>query len=543
MGIFGVLKRLLEGIQGSYVFNLFGKAFIRLRTAVMNPFRRVVRRVQQFFNVNLISAKLVTPINTKIRKILSGEAKSPEDYFTVGRFWISRMLVYILILGGCAAVFIYFNWFAVPVSDITASESRITSVYYDYDDMDLGEYTGKANIRAANGEVVYTGDIAAGVCMGEGTLWGQNGTLIYKGAFVNNRYEGDGTLYYPSGKVQYMGDFSENTFSGKGILYYMDGNIQYEGEFENGAFNGEGVLYNEKGVMIYEGEFQSGAFHGKGVSYYDSGIKKYDGEFYMGRAQGEGTLYSPAGKVVFEGQFARDDIHYEALLGCTMEDAVKMFHETPVVYFSDGGTSLLFEKAQVILKVDCLVELKLGAKGTSDTDAWFLPDEDNETLTETEESRLEEDTEDTAEKVTEEDSYLKELPVNNIYYIYYYLQTDEWQTEAELDQSAVTVTGVSTYRSGVDVSFLEKEDMTPENGGTALQECVAIDRVRLTKPTAFSTISYELTTMNRNHISVSGINMAEAIYEEVYNMDDVRYRLCYQMDDPNDLMFVTYETN
>ena len=83
--------------------------------------------------------------------------------------------------------------------------------------------------------------------------------------------------------------------------------------------------------------------------------------------------------------------------------------------------------------------------------------------------------------------------------------------------------------------------MTPENGAAALQECVAIDRIRLMNPTAFSNINYELTSMNRTHIAVSGINLAEAIYEEVYELDGVRYRLCYEMYNPNELMFVTYE--
>jgi antitoxin component YwqK of YwqJK toxin-antitoxin module len=533
---------IFQGLQGSYIFNLFKKAFIRLRTAVMNPFRRVVRRVQQVFNVNLITAKLVTPINKKMRKILSDEAKSPEDYFTIGHFWISKMLVYVLILAGCAAVFIYFNWFAAPVSDVTQSESQITSVYYDYDDMDLGEFTGKANIRAANGNVVYTGDIVSGVCTGTGTLWSQNGTLVYEGGFENNSYSGSGTLYYSNGKPEYVGEFADNTFSGQGILYYTDGSIQYEGEFSNGVFSGTGVLYDEKGVMIYSGDFQSGSRHGSGISYYSSGIKKYEGEFYMGKAQGQGILYSSAGKKLFEGQFARDDIHYEALLGCTLEEVMNMFQESPVVYFSDGETSLLFERSQIILKVDCLVELKIGSTSTSSTDGWYLPDDDGETLTETEDSQLEETT-DTSEELSETESELADLPVNNIYHIYYYLSTDEWQTQEDLDLSAVNVTAVTTYRSGVDLSFLSGEDATPENGGAALQECVAIEKVRQTKPTAFSTISYEMSTMNRNYISVSGINMAESIYEEVYELDDVSYRLCYQMDDPDERMFVTYENN
>ena len=216
------ITHVFQGVQGSYAFSLLGKAFIRLRTAVMNPFQRVVRRIQQLFNANIITSKLVAPINAKVRKILSGEAKSPEDYFTVGRFWISRMLVYFLILAGCAAVFIYFNWIASPVSDTTATENVTTTVYYDYDDVDLGEYTGKANIRAANGNVVYTGDISAGVCTGNGTLWTQDGTLVYEGVFENNNFNGNGTMYYPGGTPQYTGEFKENQFSGSGVLYFAD---------------------------------------------------------------------------------------------------------------------------------------------------------------------------------------------------------------------------------------------------------------------------------------------------------------------------------
>ena len=70
---------------------------------------------------------------------------------------------------------------------------------------------------------------------------------------------------------------------------------------------------------------------------------------------------------------------------------------------------------------------------------------------------------------------------------------------------------------------------------------MAIERIRLTDPTAFSSINYEVTTLNRNYLQVSGINLADAIYEEVYDREGVRYRLCYQMNDPGELKFVTVE--
>lgn len=555
-----IIRSITRGMQGSFAFNLVGKTFIRLKTAVTSPFRRLTRRVGQMFNVNLITAKLIAPITRKVRSIMNAEAKSPEDYYTVGRFWISKALVFVVILAACAAVFLYFGWFAPDIEDTTVSENLITSVYYDYDDMSLGEYSGKANIRAANGEVVYTGDISAGVCTGNGTLWNQDGTLIYEGAFANNKFEGTGTLYYPGGKAQYTGDFSDNNFSGSGVMYYTDGTVQYEGDFENGEFSGEGVLYNEDGVMIYEGGFQNGRYHGSGVSYYNSGIKRYEGEFYMGKAQGQGIMYASSGRTLYEGPFARDEIHYEALLGLTLADAEAMLHESPVVYFSDGGTSFLFPNAQVILKTDCLVELKIREDASGNNGGWFLPDEEGDTLAETEASRLDDsgEEEDTAaadpvadqleemrqsmEGVTaEEEDELEALPVNNIFHIYYYLAADEWQREEDLDKGAVNITGVTAYREGTDVSFLEGYEMTPENGAAALQECVAIERIRLTDPTAFSSINYEVTTLNRNYLQVSGINLADAIYEEVYDLEGVRYRLCYQMNDPGELKFVTVE--
>ena len=539
--LFGFLKNIISGIRGTYFFSFLGKAFTRLRTAVMNPFRRILRRIQQIFNVNMITAKLAGPLNTKIRQILGDKAKSPEDYFTIGGFWISKALVYIMVLGACAAVYIYFGWISPVKPDVVTTENRITSVYYDYDDMELAEYNGKANIRAANGEVVYTGDIVSGVCTGFGTLWNQDGVLVYEGDFVNNCFEGNGTRYYPSGKIQYIGEFSENLYSGRGILYFPDGTVQYEGDFENGNFQGSGAEYSEKGAMIYEGEFLNGVHHGKGVSYYTSGIKKYEGDFYMGKEQGVGKSYSAAGKPIFAGAFARGAIHYESLLGCTLADISEMFFETPVVYYNDGATSMLYENAKVILKLDCLVELMDRTEETSDEDAWYLENSDEETLPETEESRIEEDTEGETETVDIEAETLAQLPVQNVYGIYYYLLSDEWQSAEELDMSGIAISGVSVYWEDISVGFLSEEDMLPENGEVALQECVTIEKIRMKQPTAFSNINYEMLTKNNTYVEVRGVSMTDAIYKEVYDVEGVRYKLCYEMDKPYDLRFVTVE--
>lgn len=243
---------------------------------------------------------------------------------------------------------------------------------------------------------------------------------------------------------------------------------------------------------------------------------------------------------------------------------MNMFKETPVIYYSEGGTSYLFEKAQVILKTDCLIEMRKSDTSSDSSSEWYVPDDDGETLTETEDSQVEtEETKSTADtqdsttqttdptaswtteqkKKEEQQKILDSLPVNHRYEVYYYLSTDKWQTAEELDLSAITITAVTSYRSELNTDFLKDLTMTPENGAADVQECVAIEKVRLSVPTAFSSISYELTTQNKLYVKVGGINLAEAIYEEVYEENNVRYRLCYQMDTPDQLMFLTVENN
>ena len=572
----------------SELLSLFQKAFVRLRTAVMNPFRRVIRRTQQLSNANLITAKLINPINKKLREIFSFKPKAKEDYITVGNFWISRKVIYFLIIAICAGVFIYFTWFASDVQETTTTTNVVTTTYFDYDDLKLAEFSGKANIRAANGSVVYTGDVAAGMITGVGTLWNQDGLLIYEGNFLNNQYSGVGTLYYPNGNVMSHGEFAEHLFQGTGYSYSLEGNLLYEGSFEKGSFNGEGISYNEEGNLIYEGNFQSGNYHGNGILYYANGIKKYEGEFYQGKAQGQGTSYSNTGKLLFTGLFARNEIHYESLLGITLEDAMSMFGETPVVYYSEVDTVFLFEGAHVALKGDCMVQLLRDSSALSTDDDWYLPGEEEDTLTDDtiptdtivfdengegsllgEGTSVGEDenttttsvttttdadgnevttttTTDTTASTVNTTTMLDgiELPVlatGDTFSAYYYLSSDEWQKAEELDKTQITISSVTAYSDDLDVAFLENTDMTAANGVTNLIDCVAIDRIRRDDPTAFSNNSFEMTTKNKSYIYVSGINMAEAVYSEIYELEGVRYKLCYQMDNPEALKFITLE--
>ena len=182
------------------MFKLLASVFKRLVTAVTNPFRMLIVRVQRLFNVNILTAKLIPPLTKKVKALVTLKPQSPKDYFSVGRYWVYKKLFLTLILALCAGVFLYFSMFAPKVATRpTQPEQVMTSVTFDYDDMDLAEYTGVANIRAADGTVVYVGDVVAGVCTGNGTLKDRKGRLVYEGGFENNQYSGQGIQYWPSG--------------------------------------------------------------------------------------------------------------------------------------------------------------------------------------------------------------------------------------------------------------------------------------------------------------------------------------------------------
>lgn len=551
------------------IFKIIQKSFVRLRTAAMNPFRRIVRRVQQLFNVNLITAKLITPINKKIRSILNVKPKDKSDYISLGIFWISKKLIYFLILAACAGVFIYFSWFAPPIEDTVASSNVLTTVYYDYDDLELAEFSGKANIRGANGTVVYTGDIAQGICTGVGTLWNQDGVLVYEGSFENNEFSGNGTLYYPDKKVKYKGSFANNVYSGSGISYYQDGTMEYEGEFKNGTFSGEGIQYDTTGIMIYAGNFENGSYNGAGASYYTNGVKKYEGEFFFGHEQGAGTLYSSTGKKLFSGQFIRGQIQYEALLDCSMEEIFTMCTETPKIYYTNNSTTFLFEGIGLAVETDCIVELKKDEARTSNGEDWYLPgsgeDEllqeagddtvavdypdsmaSNETADGTADGTAGEKNngEDNSQEKTESDGGV-DLPVISTagkYTAYYYLASNEWQKEADLDYSQIQVTSLAVLNPELSIDFLQDEICTYNNGEADLLECVIIDQLRQEEPTLFSNIQFTQTTKDNRYIQITGIDHGQAIYTETYEVDNVRYRLCHEVDDYKTWRFITMET-
>ncbi|MBQ7840676.1 MAG: hypothetical protein IJ390_09385 [Lachnospiraceae bacterium] len=563
-----------------YIMKLLMAVISRLKALTLNPIRNFLRKLQMMFNTNVIANKILGPITKKFRELFHIAPKSGQDYYTVGKLLIAKKLVAAVIVGACILVFAYFNFIAEPVEQpVTTTTGIVTNVYFDYDDMDLAEYTGKANIRATNGSVVYTGDIVNGMCTGTGTLYNQSSVLVYQGEFAENEYSGSGTLYYPDGTVRYEGTFAENDFDGEGILYYSSGQIEYKGEFSKGFYNGKGVSYAENGSLIYEGSYLNGQYHENGVLYHENGMKKYEGEFFLGVPQGEGTLYTGAGRPYYTGIVADGDVAYESLISLSLEDVTAMFYDEPEVYYTyDCGSCFVYETAQVILKTDCIVRIVSRDLTQEDENpaaqegnGWYLPEGvgDGLKLDTTAEpvvdTTAEEDSGETEEEESElsmaeallmaalnmetEDSDKPTDYVTKENKIYYFINDSEWVSEEDLALKSVMVNGISVYKEDLKSPITEDEVYIPVNGATDLADCIAISYIRKRTPTTFGNITFE--ELNKGHrysqanqeqtsyrySYIKNINYAEAIYKEMIDREDFSYELCYQADDADHLLY------
>ncbi|MEG1971949.1 MAG: hypothetical protein RR315_02225, partial [Oscillospiraceae bacterium] len=327
------------------MFKLIQSIFKRVITAVTSPFRMMIVRVQRMFNINVITAKLISPLTKKVRELITLRPQSKEDYYIFGKHWVYKKLFLTIILVVCAGVLIYFNMFAAPLPAVGPAAAVTTAVSFRYNDMALREFSGVANICAADSKVIYTGDIEGGICKGVGSLYDHGGKLLYTGMFDQNKYNGKGISYYPSGKVKYEGEFVDNLYQGTGSEYSTLGVLQYVGDFKAGVYSGSGKSYADKDILLYEGNFSNGKYHGDGVLYYKDGTTKYEGTFFQGMMQGKGIIYDKTGKVLYTGDVYENGINYRSLIHSTLADIETAFAETPRIFYTDTDSAFVYEQA------------------------------------------------------------------------------------------------------------------------------------------------------------------------------------------------------
>lgn len=358
------------------MFKILASAFSRLIAAVTSPFRMLIIRIQKLFNINLITAKLITPLTKKVRSLITLKPQTRDDYFVVGKWWIYKKLFLTIILVLCAGIFIYFTMFAGKLPDaMPTAASVVTDVEFRFDDMELKDFSGVARILAADGQTVYVGDIDKGVVKGAGSLWNRDGKLLYKGSFDQNAYSGKGIRYYASNLKEYEGDWANNLYNGTG-KYYGEGEVLlYDGGFKDGEREGLGKSYSAQGVLLYEGEFYRNMRHGKGTAYYGDGTLQYSGDFYNNQPQGRGSLYSPSGNLLYTGDMYGGQVNYRSLLYSTFADVQASFTETPRVFYTDTDCVFVYEQMGVIITADCRVRVSTWEKNPTveDDSNFYMP--------------------------------------------------------------------------------------------------------------------------------------------------------------------------
>lgn len=577
------------------MFKLLASAFKRLTTAMTAPFQTLWIKIQRLFNVNVITAKFVAPLTKKIKSLIVLRPDSWKDYYKFGRVYVYKKLFLLLIVGACAVVFIVCKNYLPQIERTEAAEAVVTDVTYDYDDMDLQKFTGAANIRAADGKVCYTGDVANGAATGNGVLYDRKGRLVYNGAFLNNEYSGPGTEYYPSGKIKYSGEFLSNRYGGEGKFYNEDGGLIYSGAFADGLYSGAGQEYDGNGLMIYDGGFLAGLYHGAGTCYYGSGLVKYQGEFFQGLPQGSGSLYSASGKLVYTGSMYHGEINCASLVHASLADIETMFAETPVIYYCGNECVYVYSEAKTALALNCSVKMyeqDNTAPGMEDSSSYFfLPGETYEAYQGQEPlgepieiGRLntgafdlaamyrllgvsaekepaaalmpagsgwtaapldsvvigEPSSAETAEPgSSQEQSSGNSLPdfVEKTFVLYYEVDSGVWQSEDELDKTLVQVSAVIAFSGAEPVVPADAKEYDSSEA-PSLSDCVAIEMIRAGKPTAFSNITYEADRQMRLRVEVSSINYAGLIVRKECVADELTYLKCYQFGDAETLMYV-----
>lgn len=116
-----------------------------------------------------------------------------------------------------------------------------------------------------------------------------------------------------------------------------------------------------------------------------------------------------------------------------------------------------------------------------------------------------------------------------------------WQSEQELDKSKITIKRVTIFNSLSTIlpktEGVEYEDAAP----ASIEDCVAIDFIRTAKPTAFSNMLYEMDKQNKSFVYLMNINHAGRIDRKVLSEGDLTYKYCYDIGNPDALMYYSVE--
>ncbi|MEF9972014.1 MAG: hypothetical protein RR731_06855, partial [Oscillospiraceae bacterium] len=227
------------------------KLFSTLISSIKSKIQPLITKLRFLTTPAFWSATIFNKVRQFFSKLLDIKPKHKKDYYTIGRWLVSKRLAFAMVvgLGVICAIFISVN---LPHKSVEGAAAFPT---YKYDAIPLKFKEETVNILAEDGHLAYTGQVKKGEVIGEGTLYYPEGEKLYEGSFAGDKFNGKGQTYYPQGGLCYAGDFVDNLYQGKGSFYHPTGTMQYIGDFLAGLRSGQGELYNASGAKIFTGTF------------------------------------------------------------------------------------------------------------------------------------------------------------------------------------------------------------------------------------------------------------------------------------------------
>ncbi|MEG0779410.1 MAG: hypothetical protein RR426_02305 [Oscillospiraceae bacterium] len=228
------------------------KLFSTLLSSLKAKIQPLVTKLRFLTTPAFWTTTLFTKLRQFFTKLLDIKPKHKNDYYTVGRWMVSKRLAFALLAGAgvICALYITAN---LPKNLPGGEKSPFPT--YRYNALPLKFKDETVNILARDGHLAYTGPVKAGEVVGRGVLFTARGGTLYEGDFAGNRFNGAGRLYYGGGGLRYDGGFVDNLFQGKGSYYSTTGTLAYEGDYLQGLRSGQGELYNDVGTKIFAGTF------------------------------------------------------------------------------------------------------------------------------------------------------------------------------------------------------------------------------------------------------------------------------------------------
>lgn len=457
--------------------------------------------------------------------------------------------------------------------------------------VEQGVCTGAGLLYDRDGNLVYQGEFDQNVYSGSGTRYHPDGGVEYEGEFAGNLYHGSGKHYDLAGGLLYEGGFAGGLYDGDGKLYGQNGGLLYEGGFSQGLRQGSGSEYGESGALRYKVEFFGGLFQGQGQLYGGNGRSLYTGVMLAGAIHYRSLVGATLQEVeaafhetpaIFYTDDGNSCFYFEwAGVIVTTDCRVKVHEwererENPSdgYYYLPADDTLPWaeddaETPEAAAGVAEMAALPGGVFPAVMPVGWVIIDPYNPESSSSSESSSgssssgssessaassasESSGDETSSQAGEggtsaasrEDSAASraDLPefVEKTKQLYFEVDKDVWQTEETLDKSKVSIRQVTVL----------EERTAPENGTEqpagnrppGVEDCVAIDSIRRSLPTAFGDILFEVDNQNKLFRRIWNINHAGLIRQEVFLADDVLYRLCYLPDSDEAPVYYTIES-